>query len=135
MFKKLFDFGMAGDNIGALLRGLEREDVVRGQVLAKPGYHWKNASKQKIYLIVEGRRCTPYSTPFFSTYRPPFFFRTADIITGDWKLKEGTEMVMPGDNVTLDVELMIPIAMEAGLRFNMREGVEQVDHFPNDVHS
>ena len=120
MFKKLLDYGMAGDNIGALLRGLKREDVKRGQVLCKPG-SVKTGKKfeAEVYCLSqdEGGR----HTPFFSNYRPQFFFRTADI-TGDLKLKEGTEMVMPGDNVTLDVELIIPIAIEAGLRFNMREG-------------
>ena len=120
MFKKLLDYGMAGDNIGVLLRSLKREDVKRGQVLCKPGTV-KTATKfeAEVYCLSqdEGGR----HTPFFSNYRPQFFFRTADI-TGDLKLKEGTEMVMPGDNVTLDVELIIPIAIEAGLRFNMREG-------------
>jgi elongation factor Tu len=120
MFKKLLDYGMAGDNIGVLLRSLKREDVRRGQVLCKPGTV-KTATKfeAEVYALSqdEGGR----HTPFFSNYRPQFFFRTADI-TGDLKLKEGTEMVMPGDNVTLDVELIIPIAIEPGLRFNMREG-------------
>lgn len=120
MFKKLLDYGMAGDNIGALLRGLKREDIQRGQVLCKPG-SLKTASKfeAEVYALSkdEGGR----HTPFTSHYRPQFFFRTADI-TGDLKLHEGTEMVMPGDNTTLDVELITPIAIEPGLRFNMREG-------------
>ncbi|KAL7457894.1 hypothetical protein ACHAWC_009450 [Mediolabrus comicus] len=120
MFKKLLDYGMAGDNVGALLRGLKREDVRRGQVLCKPGT-LSTATKfeAEVYCLNqdEGGR----HTPFFSNYRPQFFFRTADI-TGDLKLKEGTEMVMPGDNTTLDVELITPVPIEAGLRFNMREG-------------
>ena len=120
MFKKLLDYGMAGDNIGALLRGLKREDVRRGQVLAKPG-SMSTGSKfeAEVYCLSqeEGGR----HTPFFSNYRPQFFFRTADI-TGDLLLRDGTEMVMPGDNVTLDIELITPIAIEPGLRFNMREG-------------
>jgi len=124
MFKKLLDYGMAGDNIGALLRGLKREDVYRGQVLAKPGsIATGKRFEAEVYCLSkeEGGR----HTPFFSKYRPQFFFRTADI-TGDLQLKEGTEMVMPGDNVTLDVELVIPIAIEPGLRFNMREGGKTV---------
>src|SRR6056300_742620 len=120
MFKKLLDYGMAGDNVGELLRGLKREDVRRGQVLCKPGT-LSTATKfeAEVYCLNqdEGGR----HTPFFSNYRPQFFFRTADI-TGDLKLKEGTEMVMPGDNTTLDVELITPVPIEAGLRFNMREG-------------
>ena len=120
MFKKLLDYGMAGDNVGCLLRGLKREDVKRGQVLAKPGsISTGQKFEAEIYALSqeEGGR----HTPFFSNYRPQFFFRTADI-TGDVKLQSGTEMVMPGDNVTLDVELITPIPIEAGLRFNMREG-------------
>ncbi|KAL7426576.1 hypothetical protein ACHAXH_000487 [Discostella pseudostelligera] len=120
MFKKLLDYGMAGDNIGALIRGLKREDVRRGQVLCKPGT-LSTASKfeAEVYCLSqdEGGR----HTPFFSNYRPQFFLRTADI-TGDLKLKEGTEMVMPGDNTTLDVELITPVPIETGLRFTMREG-------------
>jgi elongation factor Tu len=120
MFKKLLDFGMAGDNIGCLLRGLKREEVRRGQVLAKPGTI-KTGKKfeAELYCLTqeEGGR----HTPFFSHYQPQFFFRTADV-TGDLNLPEGTEMVMPGDNVTLTAELIIPIALEPGLRFNMREG-------------
>ena len=120
MFKKFLDYGMAGDNIGCLLRGLKREDVKRGQVLAKPGSIPKGRKfEAEVYALSqeEGGR----HTPFFSNYRPQFFFRTADI-TGDLQLHEGTEMVMPGDNVTLNVELITPIAIEPGLRFNMREG-------------
>jgi len=120
MFKKLLDYGMAGDNIGALLRGTKREEVQRGQVLCKPGT-LKTGTKfeAKVYCLSqdEGGR----HTPFFSNYRPQLFFRTADI-TGDLKLQEGTEMVMPGDNATLDVELISPVPIEPGLRFTMREG-------------
>jgi elongation factor Tu len=111
---------MAGDNVGALLRGLKREDVRRGQVLCKPGT-LSTASKfeAEVYCLDkdEGGR----HTPFFSNYRPQFFFRTADI-TGDLKLKDGVEMVMPGDNTTMDVELITPVPIEEGLRFTMREG-------------
>jgi len=120
MFKKLLDYGMAGDNIGALLRGLKREDVRRGQVLCKPGTLTPGTKfEAEVYCLTqdEGGR----HTPFFSNYRPQFFLRTSDI-TGDLKLKEGTEMVMPGDNTTLDVELIAPVPIEAGLRFTMREG-------------
>lgn len=120
MFKKLLDYGMAGDNIGALLRGLKREDVRRGQVLCKPGTLSTGTKfEAEIYCLTqdEGGR----HTPFFSNYRPQFFMRTADI-TGELKLKKGTEMIMPGDNATLDVELITPVPLEEGLRFNMREG-------------
>jgi elongation factor Tu len=120
MFKKLLDYGMAGDNVGCLLRGLKREDVQRGQVLAKPGtVSTAQKFEAEIYALnqEEGGR----HTPFFNNYRPQFFFRTADI-TGDVKLRKGTEMVMPGDNLTVDVELIVPLALEPGLRFNMREG-------------
>lgn len=120
MFRKLLDQGMAGDNIGALLRGLKREDVRRGQVLAKPG-SIKTATKfqAEIYALTkeEGGR----HKPFMNNYRPQFFLRTADI-TGSLQLQEGTEMVMPGDNTTVTVELITPIAIEPGVRFNMREG-------------
>ncbi|GKY94968.1 translation elongation factor Tu [Mayamaea pseudoterrestris] len=120
MFKKLLDQGQAGDNIGALLRGLKRDDIRRGQVLCKPG-SVKQASKfeAEIYCLKkeEGGR----HTPFVSNYRPQFFFRTADI-TGSLALKDDVEMVMPGDNTTVDCELITPVALEAGLRFNMREG-------------
>ena len=124
MFKKLLDYGMAGDNVGCLLRGLKREDVQRGQVLAKPGtVQTGKKFEAEIYALTqaEGGR----HTPFFTNYRPQFFFRTADI-TGDVKLREGTEMIVPGDNSTVDVELIVPVAMEAGLRFNMREGGKTV---------
>ena len=120
MFKKLLDYGMAGDNVGALLRGVQRDDIRRGQVLAKPGTITTAAKfEAEIYALSkeEGGR----HTPFMSHYRPQFFMRTADI-TGDIMLREGTEMVMPGDNVTVDVELITAMPIEAGLRFNMREG-------------
>lgn len=120
MFKKLLDYGMAGDNIGALLRGVNREDIRRGQVLAKPGTIETGAKfEAEIYCLKkdEGGR----HTPFMSNYRPQFFMRTTDI-TGDIKLQEGTEMIMPGDNATIDVELINPVPVEVGLRFNMREG-------------
>lgn len=120
MFKKLLDKGMAGDNIGALLRGLKREDVKRGQILCKPGsVSTAKKFEAEIYCLKkdEGGR----HTPFVTNYRPQFFFRTADV-TGALHLKAGTEMVMPGDNTTIDVELITPVAIEPGLRFNMREG-------------
>jgi elongation factor Tu len=120
MFKKLLDQGQAGDNIGALLRGLKREDVSRGQILCAPG-SVKTAKKfeAEIYALnqAEGGR----HTPFLTNYRPQFFFRTADV-TGSLTLKEGVEMVMPGDNSTVTVDLIAPVALEPGLRFNMREG-------------
>jgi len=120
MFRKLLDEGMAGDNIGALLRGLKREDVERGQVLAKPGSitpHTKFEAEAYVLTKEEGGR----HTPFFTNYRPQFYFRTTDV-TGVCSLPEGTEMVMPGDNVKLKVELIMPIAMDEGLRFAIREG-------------
>jgi elongation factor Tu len=120
MFRKLLDQGEAGDNIGALLRGVARDDVERGQVLAKPGSitpHTKFKAEAYILNKEEGGR----HTPFFSNYRPQFYFRTTDV-TGVVTLPEGTEMVMPGDNVTMDVELISPIAMDEGLRFAIREG-------------
>ena len=120
MFRKLLDQGEAGDNIGALLRGTKREDVERGQVLAKPGSitpHTKFKAEAYILTKEEGGR----HTPFFTNYRPQFYFRTTDV-TGVVKLPEGTEMVMPGDNVTMEVELIAPIAMDEGLRFAIREG-------------
>ena len=120
MFRKLLDQGMAGDNIGALLRGTKREDVERGQVLAKPGSitpHTKFKAEAYILTKEEGGR----HTPFFTNYRPQFYFRTTDV-TGVVQLPEGTEMVMPGDNVSMDVELIAPIAMDPGLRFAIREG-------------
>jgi elongation factor Tu len=120
MFRKLLDQGQAGDNIGALLRGTKREDVERGQVLAKPGSitpHTKFKAEAYILTKEEGGR----HTPFFTNYRPQFYFRTTDV-TGVVQLPDGTEMVMPGDNVTMDVELIMPIAMDAQLRFAIREG-------------
>ena len=120
MFKKMLDYGMAGDNVGALLRGVQRDEIRRGQVLAKPGTVSTGSKfEAEIYALnkEEGGR----HTPFMSNYRPQFFIRTADI-TGDVKLQEGTEMIMPGDNATVDVELITPIPIESGLRFNMREG-------------
>ena len=120
MFRKLLDRGQAGDNIGALLRGTKREDVERGQVLAKPGSitpHTKFKAEAYILTKEEGGR----HTPFFTNYRPQFYFRTTDV-TGVVQLPEGTEMVMPGDNVSMDVELIAPIAMDEGLRFAIREG-------------
>ncbi len=120
MFRKLLDRGEAGDNIGALLRGTKREDVERGQVLAKPGSITPHTQfKAEAYVLTkeEGGR----HTPFFTNYRPQFYFRTTDV-TGVVKLPEGTEMVMPGDNVSMDVELIAPIAMDEGLRFAIREG-------------
>jgi elongation factor Tu len=120
MFRKLLDQGQAGDNIGALLRGTKREDVERGQVLAKPGSitpHTRFKAEAYILTKEEGGR----HTPFFTNYRPQFYFRTTDV-TGVVTLPEGTEMVMPGDNVSMDVELIAPIAMDDGLRFAIREG-------------
>jgi len=120
MFRKLLDQGQAGDNIGALLRGTKREDVERGQVLAKPGSitpHTKFKAEAYILTKEEGGR----HTPFFTNYRPQFYFRTTDV-TGVVNLPEGVEMVMPGDNVSMDVELIAPIAMDDGLRFAIREG-------------
>ena len=120
MFRKLLDEGRAGDNIGALLRGIEREGVERGQILCKPGSvkpHKKFKAEAYILTKEEGGR----HTPFFNNYRPQFYFRTTDV-TGVVTLPEGTEMVMPGDNVTVDVELITPIAMEEKLRFAIREG-------------
>ncbi|MER9020334.1 elongation factor Tu [Mesorhizobium sp. M0898] len=120
MFRKLLDQGQAGDNIGALLRGVDREGVERGQVLAKPGTvkpHKKFVAEAYILTKDEGGR----HTPFFTNYRPQFYFRTTDV-TGIVSLPEGTEMVMPGDNITVDVELIVPIAMEEKLRFAIREG-------------
>jgi elongation factor Tu len=120
MFRKLLDSGEAGDNIGALLRGTKREDVERGQVLAKPGSitpHTKFKAEAYILTKEEGGR----HTPFFSNYRPQFYFRTTDV-TGAVELPEGTEMVMPGDNISMVVNLIAPIAMDEGLRFAIREG-------------
>ena len=120
MFRKILDLAEAGDNIGALLRGIDRKDVERGQVLAKPGtIHPHTKFKAQVYVLTkdEGGR----HTPFFNGYRPQFYFRTTDV-TGVITLPEGTEMCMPGDNVKMDVELITPIAIEAGLRFAIREG-------------
>jgi len=120
MFRKLLDQGQAGDNIGLLLRGTERKDVERGQVVAKPSSimpHTKFRAEVYILTKEEGGR----HTPFFYGYRPQFYFRTTDV-TGSVTLPEGVEMVLPGDNVNLEVELITPIAMERGLRFAIREG-------------
>ena len=120
MFRKLLDRGEAGDNIGALIRGVAREDVERGQVLAKPGSvtpHTEFSAEVYVLSKDEGGR----HTPFFANYRPQFYFRTTDV-TGEVILPEGTEMVMPGDNVTISVKLIAPIAMDEGLRFAIREG-------------
>ena len=120
MFRKLLDFAQAGDNVGALLRGIQRNEIERGQVLSKPGSihpHTKFAGQVYILKKEEGGR----HTPFFNNYRPQFYFRTTDV-TGVITLPEGTEMCMPGDNVSMDVELITPIAIEEGLRFAIREG-------------
>jgi elongation factor Tu len=120
MFRKLLDEGRAGDNVGLLIRGLKKNDVERGQVIAKPGsVKAYRKFKGEIYVLSkdEGGR----HTPFFSNYRPQFYFRTTDV-TGSIKLPEGVEMVMPGDNVSLEVELITPIAMEQTMRFAIREG-------------
>ncbi|WP_049249899.1 EF-Tu/IF-2/RF-3 family GTPase, partial [Neisseria elongata] len=120
MFRKLLDEGQAGDNVGVLLRGTKREEVERGQVLAKPGTITPHTKfKAEVYVLSkeEGGR----HTPFFANYRPQFYFRTTDV-TGAVTLEEGVEMVMPGENVAITVELIAPIAMEEGLRFAIREG-------------
>jgi elongation factor Tu len=120
MFRKTMDEGEAGDNIGALLRGVAREDIERGQVLAKPGSiktHKKFSGEVYVLSKEEGGR----HTPFFSNYRPQFYFHTTDV-TGSITLPEGVEMVMPGDNVTFTVELISPVALETGLKFTVREG-------------
>ena len=120
MFRKLLDDAMAGDNIGALLRGIKKEDIERGQVLAKPGSITPHKKfKAEVYILSkdEGGR----HTPFFSNYRPQFYFRTTDV-TGTVKLPDGVEMVMPGDNISMEVELITPIAMEKTIRFAIREG-------------
>jgi len=124
MFRKLLDSGIAGDNVGALLRGTKREDIERGQVLAKPGSITPHANFMGQVVVLkkeEGGR----HTPFFKGYRPQFYFRTTDV-TGDVKLPEGMEMVMPGDNVTMEIKLITPIACEEGLRFAIREGGKTV---------
>src|SRR5690606_5712486 len=120
MFRKLLDQGQAGDNVGVLIRGVGREDVERGQVLAKPGSITPHTQfEAEVYVLSkeEGGR----HTPFFANYRPQFYFRTTDV-TGTVTLPSGTEMVMPGDNVKLTIELIAPIAMDEGLRFAIREG-------------
>ncbi|HEY2067913.1 MAG TPA: elongation factor Tu [Rhizomicrobium sp.] len=120
MFRKLLDQGQAGDNVGCLLRGIEREGIERGQVLAKPGTITPHTTfTAEVYVLTkeEGGR----HTPFFANYRPQFYFRTTDV-TGIVKLPEGTEMIMPGDNVSVEVELIVPVAMEEKLRFAIREG-------------
>ena len=124
MFRKLLDFAEAGDNIGCLLRGISRDEVKRGQVLAKPGTihpHTKFTGEVYVLKKEEGGR----HKPFVSNYRPQFYFRTTDV-TGVITLKEGVEMCMPGDNVTINVELITPIAIEKGLRFAIREGGKTV---------
>jgi elongation factor Tu len=124
MFRKLLDQGQAGDNVGVLLRGTKREEVERGQVLAKPGSitpHTKFAAEVYVLSKEEGGR----HTPFFNGYRPQFYFRTTDV-TGSIALPAGTEMVMPGDNIQMEVALIAPIAMEQGLRFAVREGGKTV---------
>jgi elongation factor Tu len=120
MFRKLLDEGMAGDNVGCLLRGTKREEIERGQVLAKPGSitpHTKFKAEAYVLTKEEGGR----HTPFFNGYRPQFYFRTTDV-TGVVTLPQGTEMVMPGDNVSMEIALITPIAMDEGLRFAIREG-------------
>jgi elongation factor Tu len=120
MFRKLLDEGRAGDNIGALLRGVKREDIERGQVLAKPGSitpHTKFKAEAYVLTKEEGGR----HTPFFNGYRPQFYFRTTDV-TGVAELPAGVEMVMPGDNIAMTINLITPIAMDEGLRFAIREG-------------
>jgi elongation factor Tu len=120
MFKKLLDEGRAGDNVGLLLRGVDRKDIERGQVIAKPGSikpHTKFKAEAYVLTKEEGGR----HTPFFTGYRPQFYFRTTDV-TGVAHLPEGVEMVMPGDNIAMEIELITPIAMEKGLRFAIREG-------------
>jgi len=120
MFRKLLDFGQAGDNLGLLLRGMEKNEIERGMVLAKPGSitpHTKYHAEVYVLTKEEGGR----HTPFFKGYRPQFYFRTTDV-TGNVELPEGVEMVMPGDNVQMTIQLITPIAMEEGLRFAIREG-------------
>ncbi len=120
MFRKLLDEGRAGDNIGVLLRGTKREEVERGQVLAKPGSitpHTKFNAEAYVLTKEEGGR----HTPFFNGYRPQFYFRTTDV-TGVVKLPDGTEMIMPGDNINVEIELITPVAMDDGLKFAIREG-------------
>jgi len=120
MFRKLLDQGQAGDNIGTLLRGLKKEDVERGQVMAKPGSITPH-KKFKVSVYVLSKEEGGRHTPFFKGYRPQFYFRTTDV-TGDVTLPDGVEMVMPGDNIDMTVELIMPIAMEKNMRFAIREG-------------
>lgn len=120
MFRKLLDQAQAGDNVGILLRGIQRTEIERGQVLSKPGTikpHTRFMAEVYVLKKEEGGR----HTPFFDGYRPQFYFRTTDV-TGSTKLPEGVEMVMPGDNITMEIELIHPIAIEEGLRFAIREG-------------
>jgi len=124
MFRKLLDEARAGDNVGVLLRGTKKEDIERGQVIAKPGTikpHKKFKAEVYVLSKEEGGR----HTPFFSNYRPQFYFRTTDV-TGTVKLPQGVEMVMPGDNIAMEVELITPIAMEKTIRFAIREGGKTV---------
>ena len=124
MFRKLLDQGQAGDNVGVLLRGIEKDDLERGQVLAKPGSitpHKKFVGQIYILKKEEGGR----HTPFFTNYRPQFFFRTTDV-TGVCKLPEDVKMVMPGDNIAMDIELIMPVALEEQMRFAIREGGKTV---------
>jgi len=124
MFRKLLDEGQAGDNIGVLLRGTKREEVERGQVLAKPGSitpHTKFNAEAYVLTKEEGGR----HTPFFNGYRPQFYFRTTDV-TGVVQLPQGTEMVMPGDNINVEIDLITPVAMDEGLKFAIREGGKTV---------
>jgi elongation factor Tu len=120
MFRKLLDEGLAGDNVGCLLRGLKREDIERGQVIAKPGSITPHTKfKAQVYVLTkdEGGR----HTPFFNGYRPQFYFRTTDV-TGTCELPKNVEMVMPGDNVAMEIQLQLPVAMEREVRFAVREG-------------
>jgi elongation factor Tu len=120
MFRKILDYAEAGDNVGVLLRGIEKDDVERGQVLCAPGSikpHKQFSAEVYVLKKEEGGR----HTPFFKGYRPQFYFRTTDV-TGSIELGKGVEMVMPGDNTTMDVELIVPVAMEDGLKFSIREG-------------
>ena len=120
MFRKLLDSGQAGDNVGILLRGVEKEDIERGQVLAKPG-SIKPHTKFKAEVVVLTKEEGGRHTPFFNGYRPQFYFRTTDV-TGSLNLNEGVEMIMPGDNTSVTVELIAPIALEKGAKFAIREG-------------
>ena len=124
MFRKEMDFGQAGDNVGCLLRGIEKDDIERGQVLAKPGsIHPHTKFEGEVYVLrkEEGGR----HTPFFDNYRPQFYLRTTDV-TGSCRLPEGVKMVMPGDNITMNIELIAPVALEEQMRFAIREGGKTV---------